>query len=153
MDTTNFETGPAKAASQLNDALVQMAECQRTLIQEMTQYARDETQRFVNLRMERNGAALDRLQSCHGISGLIGTQQEWMRDLLQDYIGQQLRLAGALRGIAQNAVATATEVASENIDRMQHEAAGMARQAGEQVSAMAQAVADGQSDYLQPTQH
>jgi hypothetical protein len=76
-----------------------------------------------------------------------------MRDLLQDYIGQQLRLAGALRGIAQNAVATATEVASENIDRMQHEAAGMARQAGEQVSAMAQAVADGQSDYLQPTQH
>src|SRR5579872_6377850 len=71
--------GPAKAVSQLSESMAQTVESQRALIQEMTLFAREEGIRFVNLRLERNGHALDKLQSCQGIPGLIGVQQEWLR--------------------------------------------------------------------------
>jgi hypothetical protein len=132
------ETGAAKAVTQLGESLAQTAQSHRALFQEMTVFAKDESLRFANLRLERNGAALDKLQHCQGVPGLFGVQQEWLRDLMQDYIDQQMRLAGALRGLTQNAMASATEAASDNIDRMQQGAAEMVHQAGEQVNQMAQ---------------
>ena len=132
------EAGPAKAVSQLSESLAQAGEHQRALIQEMTQFAKEEGLRFANLRLERNGTAMDKLQSCHGLPGLIGVQQEWLRDLLQDYASQNLRFAGAFRGLAQNVMASAAEATSDNIDRMQHEASDMVHKGGEQMSQMAQ---------------
>ena len=88
-----------QTVSQLGQSLAQTAESGRALVEEMTLFAKDESLRFVNLRLERNGAALDRLQNCQGIPGLIGVQQEWLRDLLQDYTGQSMRWMGALRGL------------------------------------------------------
>jgi hypothetical protein len=132
------ETGAAKAVTQLGESLAQTAQSHRALFQEMTVFAKDESLRFANLRLERNGTALDKLQHCQGVPGLFGVQQEWLRDLMQDYIDQQMRLAGALRGLTQNAMASATEAASDNIDRMQQGAAEMVHQAGEQVNQMAQ---------------
>src|SRR5476651_197691 len=125
---------PAQAVSQLGESLAQTAESHRVLVQEMTDFAKDESLRFANLRLERNGAALDKLQHCHGLPGLIGVQQEWLRDFLQDYIGQNIRVAGTFRGLAQNVMASATEATSDNIDRMQHEAGDMVHNAGEQMS-------------------
>jgi hypothetical protein len=143
------DTGPAKAVSQLTESLAQTAESQRVLIQEITSFAKDEGLRFFNLRLERNGQVLDKLQNCHGIPGLIGVQQEWLRDLVQDYMGQNMRLAGAMRGLAQNVMASATETASGHIDRMQHEASDIVHQAGEQMNQMTQAV----SNYAPETTH
>jgi len=113
---------PAQALSQLGETMAQTAESHRILAQEMTIFAKDESLRFLNLRLERNGQALDRLQNCHGIPGLIGVQQEWLRDLLQDYTSQSMRLMGAMRGLTKNVMASAVETASENIDRMQQDA-------------------------------
>jgi hypothetical protein len=146
---TQSENGPAKAVSQLSESLANTAESHRILFQELTVFAKDEGLRFVNLRLERNGDALDKMQSCHGLPGLIGVHQEWLRDLVQDYIGQNMRLAGAFRGLTQDVMASAAETASENIDRMQHEASGMVQQAGEQISQMAQDV----NSHTQQTQH
>ena len=147
---------PAQAISQLGETMAQTAESHRTLAQEMTAFAKDESLRFMNLRLERNGQALDRLQHCHGIPGLIGVQQEWLRDLLQDYTSQSMRLMGAMRGLTKNVMASAVETASENIDRMQQEAgdalnrAGEAMdKAGEQASHMVQQT----NNYVQETQH
>ena len=102
--------------------MAQTAESHRILAQEMTAFTKDESLRFMNLRLERNGQALDRLQNCHGIPGLIGVQQEWLRDLVQDYTSQSMRLMGAMRGLTKNVMASAVETASENIDRMQQDA-------------------------------
>ena len=93
MDDTQTEhghghSGPAKAVSQLSESMAHTAESQRALFQEMSLFAKDEGLRFVNLRLERNGQALDRMQNCHGIPGLISVQQEWLRDFVQDYIGE-----------------------------------------------------------------
>jgi ElaB/YqjD/DUF883 family membrane-anchored ribosome-binding protein len=139
------DTGAAKAVTQLSESLAQTAQSHRALFQEMTAFAKDESLRFANLRLERNGAALDKLQHCQGVPGLLGVQQEWLRELMEDYIGQNMRLAGTLRGLTQNAIASVTEAASENIDHMQqgatemvHQAGEMAQQTSEHVNQMAQ---------------
>lgn len=143
------ESGPAKAVSNLSESMAHTAESHRALIQEMTNFAKDEGLRFMNLRLERNGQALDKLQNCSGIPGLLGVQQEWLRDFVQDYMGHNMRIAGALRGLTQNAMACAHEQAAENIDHAQHAASNMAHQVNEQMSHIAQDV----NSYTQQTQH
>ena len=147
---------PDQAVSQLSQSLAQAAESHRLLAEEMTIFAKDEGLRFANLRLERNGSTLDKLQNCHGIPGLIGVQQEWLRDFLQDYASQSMRMMGTLRGLTKNAMESAAENASENIDRMRKEAkdamdkTGEAmHRAGEQVSHIVQ----DSSNYVQETQH
>jgi len=142
MDDTQTEhghghSGPAKAVSQLSESLAHTAESQRALVQEMSLFAKDEGLRFVNLRLERNGQALDRMQNCHGIPGLISVQQEWLRDFVQDYIGQNMRLAGALRGLTQKVMACASEQLAENVDRAENAARDMAHEGGQQISHVA----------------
>jgi hypothetical protein len=135
-DTPN-SLDPAQAVSQLGETfsqtLAQTGESQRALVKEMTGFAKDESLRFVNLRLERNGAALDKLQHCQGIPGLIGVQQEWLRDLLQDYTGQSMRMLGAWRGLTKNVMETAAESAADNIDRVQQQTDSMIHQAENRV--------------------
>jgi hypothetical protein len=143
MDDTHTErgqghSGPAKAVSQLSESMAQTAESHRALVQEMSMFAKDEGLRFVNLRLERNGQALDRMQNCHGIPGLISVQQEWLRDFVQDYIGQNMRMAGALRGLTQKVMACASEQLAENVDRAENAARDMAHEAGQQINHVAQ---------------
>lgn len=154
MDDTHPEhghshNGPAKAVSQLSESMAHTAETHRALIQEISLFAKDEGLRFVNLRLERNGQVLDKLQNCQGIPGLISVQQEWLRDFVQDYIGQNMRMAGALRGVTQNVMASASEQTAKNIERVQHAAKDMAHEAGQQISQAAQET----GNYAQQTQH
>jgi len=118
-----------QTVSQLGQSMAQTAESGRALVQDMTIYAKDESLRFVSLRLERNGAVLDKLQNFQGVPGLIGVQQEWLRDLLQDYTGQSMRWMGALRGLTRNVMEKASESAAENIDRMQHQTSEVMHQA------------------------
>ena len=158
---------PDANISELGDRLAQAAESQRQLFQEMASFARDEASRFASLRLERNGEALDKMQNCHGLPGLIGVQQEWLRAFVEDYLGQQMRFAGAFRSLAHEVATNATETASENIDRMQqqageaiHQAGQAADHTGDQMNQMAD-TADRQMDqmaqdtntYVQQTQH
>lgn len=134
MSHDHISTGePARAVSQLTESLAQAAQNQRALLQEMTSFAKDESVRFFNLRLERNEAALEKMQHCVGLPGLIGVQQEWLRDFVQDFIGQNMRMAGALRGAAHDTMATATAAAQDNVDQAQD----MAHQAGQQFHDMA----------------
>ncbi len=84
------------AISQISDGLARAAESQRQLVQQMAGFARTEAARFANLRLERNGDVLEKIQNCHGLPGLIGVQQEWLRAFVEDYLGQQMRLAGSV---------------------------------------------------------
>jgi ElaB/YqjD/DUF883 family membrane-anchored ribosome-binding protein len=129
MDNTQPQSGHTDpAVSLLGESLAQTTESQRVLVQEMTVFAKDESLRFATLRLERNGTALDRLHNCHGIPGLIGVQQEWLRDFLQDYASQSMRMMGAWRGLTKNVMESAAETASDNIDQMQQGASDMVHQ-------------------------
>jgi hypothetical protein len=122
------ENTAAEAASRLSQTLTQAGESQRAVLVEMTSFAKDESQRFINLRLERTHDVMNKLSTCQGVSGLLGVQQEWLRDLMQDYGAQNMRLAGALRGVTHKAVASATEAATGTMDRMQGQAADAMRQ-------------------------
>jgi hypothetical protein len=147
---------PGQAVSQLSESLARAGESQRLLAQELSVFAKDESLRFMNLRLERNGQALDKLQNCHGLPGLIGVQQEWLRDLLQDYTSQSMRVMSAMRGLTKNVMTSAVETASENIDRMQHEAGDAMNRAGDAMDRaseqMGHAVQQANA-YVQETQH
>jgi ElaB/YqjD/DUF883 family membrane-anchored ribosome-binding protein len=145
-----------QAVSQLSQFLAQAADSQRLLAEKMTVFAKDESLRFANLRLERNGSTMDKLQSCHGIPGLIGVQQEWLRDFLQDYTSQSMRMMGALRGLTKNVMESAAENASDNIERMRDQAkdamdrtSEVMQKAGEQMSNMVQDT----NNFMQETQH
>jgi hypothetical protein len=142
-------TDVSPALSQLGDCLTHASESQRLLLQEMTSFVRDEGLRFANRRLERNGEAMEKMQHCQGLPGLIGVQQEWLRSFVEDYLAQQVRRAGAFRGLAHNVVTSAAETASENIDRMQQDGHQIAEAAGHQVDQVAQ---DADS-FLQETHH
>jgi hypothetical protein len=129
-----------QTVSQLGQSLAQTAESGRALVEGMSVFAKDESLRFVNLRLERNGAALDKLQTCAGLPGLIGVQQEWMRDLLQDYAGQSMRWMGAVRGLTRNVMEKASENAADSIDRMQHQANDAMHRSEEAIHHVHQAV-------------
>ena len=148
-------THPDHAVSQLSQSLTQAAESHRALAEEMTVFAKDEGLRFANLRLERNGSTLEKLQNCHGIPGLIGVQQEWLRELLQDYSSQSMRLMNAMRGLTKNAMESAAENASDNIDRMHTQAQDAMERTSE---AMDRAVEQTDhivqdNNYVQETQH
>jgi hypothetical protein len=159
----SHNTDVSPAFSQLGDSLARAAESQRLLFQEMTSFVRDEGLRFTNCRLERNGEAMEKMQNCQGLPGLIGVQQEWLRGFVEDYLTQQMRLAGAFRGIAHNVVASAAETASENIDRMQQEGQRVAEVAGHEMNRMADTAgqqmdqtaqnAQQANTYVQGTQH
>jgi hypothetical protein len=153
-------TDVSPAFSQLGDCLAQAAESQRLLFQEMSSFVRDESLRFTNLRLEHNGQTMEKMQNCQGLPGLIGVQQEWLRGLVEDYLAQQMRLAGAFRGIAHNVVASAAETASENIDRMQQDGQQVAERAGDEMNRMADTagqqmdqMAQDANNFVQQTQH
>lgn len=118
----NSETGPAKAFSRFNAAVAQAGESQRALLQEIGQFTRDESLRFVTLRLERAGTLMDKLATGQGVGGLIAAQQEWLRDLIADYAAHNTRMAGAMRDIAHTMTAQAVEAAGATMTHMQQQA-------------------------------
>ena len=146
----SYNPDVSPAFSQLGDSLAQAAESQRLLFQEMTSFVRNEASRFTNQRLERNREAMEKMQDCRACR-VCGVQQEWLRGFVEDYLAEHMRLAGALRGIAHNVVASAAETASENIDRMQQDGQQVAEVAGQQMERMAQDAPGKQ--LVQETQH
>ena len=134
MTDIQAENGPAKAVSHLSEQLAQTAECQRAFITEVTTFTKDESMRFLNLRMDRNSQALSKLQSAQGLSGLFGVQQEWLRDLMQDYTEFSQRNAQAFRDMSQTVAAKCADAASQTVDRIQAQAKDSVRQGAQMMS-------------------
>jgi ElaB/YqjD/DUF883 family membrane-anchored ribosome-binding protein len=145
-----------QVVSHLSQSMTQAGESHRQLAQDVSVFAKDEGLRFANLRLERNGSTLEKLQNCHGIPGLIGVQQEWLRDFLQDYTSQSMRVMGALRGFTKNMMESAAENASDNIERMKTQAQDAMDRTSAAVDKAAEQmrhVAQEGSNFLQETQH
>jgi hypothetical protein len=136
-----MDTAIEATVSQLSQSLSQAAQSQRALLSELALYARDESLRFSNLRQERNSQAMEKFASCASLPSLIGLQQEWLRDLMQDYAGQNTRLAAAWRGVAGTMVSEAkaaagetAQQAEETLDHAQDIAQDAMHETGEQMA-------------------
>lgn len=153
MDQTSAQTDPARAVSDFHDALSHAGESQRALFQEISQFTRDESVRFANLRLERNGALLDKLSNSVGMGGMIAAQQEWLRDMIADYAEQGQRAASAWRGFAHTVVTSATQAAGETVDRVHARASDAVRQTAEAVEESQQRIDAAAQDFSQQAEY
>lgn len=137
-------TAPLKAASDLTACLTEAAGKNRAMLEEMAQFTRDESLRFFQRRLDRATAAIGKLQEAHSAAGMIGVQQEWLRDLFQDYAAQQMRLAGLMRALTQDAFDRCHQVAGMGLRSMREAAGAMSgqmREAAEEVQVTAEEMA------------
>lgn len=159
VEQTPDMSAPIQAASALTASLTEAVHKNRLLIEQMAQFTRNESLRFFQRRMEQDTAAMSKLQDAHGIGAIIGVQQEWLRGLFQDYAGQNMRIAGLVHDLTQDAFDRCGEVAGMGLDSVRQAANGMAGQmhrAGEQAAHAAADMPAEMVDNPQPyaeTQH
>jgi hypothetical protein len=83
-----------------NDSFVKALERNRSIMEKMLLAMQEESLRFVNLRMERTSKAIQSARDCHGLTGLIGVQHDWLVDAARDYAEEGRRFGDVFRDIA-----------------------------------------------------
>src|SRR5262249_46137621 len=84
----------------LNESFVNMWEHNRSLLERMMLAMQEESLRFVNLRLEHTSKAIRNARDCHGLTGLVGVQHEWLVDIARDYAEESRRFGEVMRDIA-----------------------------------------------------
>ncbi len=143
---------PANAISQVQQSLAHLARRNSEMMRDASLQARDASLAFVNLRLERDGQALGKCWDCRGIAGLVGLQQEWLRDLFQDYADQNIRVVTALHDTVQKALAGAAGLADE-VQQAGEEMTDAAAEGVEESQDMVADQVDAPTQGTQATQH
>ena len=111
------------ALSNLDHAFGAAMKHNRALMESAANFVRGESFRFLNLRADRNRAALERFAGCHGVPGVLTVQKEWLGEMMQDYtaLGQrqaELWQQGAehLRAEMERQTDTARQMAQSAMD-------------------------------------
>lgn len=81
----------AEAMSHFHRVFAAAMDNNRVLFEDLTAQLRDESMRFVDLRLDRTRQAMENLGECRGLPGLLAVQQGWMTDMMQDFTAQGLR--------------------------------------------------------------
>lgn len=97
--------------------MARMMDQNRTMLQKMLHAMQEESLRFVNRRLEHTSHAIESSRDCHGVSGLMAVQQEWMLELAHDYADQTKRFAELMRELAEDGTASLSRVSSEATER------------------------------------
>jgi len=107
----------------------------RTLLEDMARFTREESLRLARMQLDHAGAAFAQLHDRHDFSGLVGAQQEWLKQAMQEYATLGLRYAEMFQGLTQqfqsHVQAAASDLqhqAEESLDRengMPHTQSGM----------------------------
>jgi hypothetical protein len=147
-------------AETLARSFEQALEQQRSLWEQVSHFARDESYRFGSRQLEHAGHALEELHGSQGVAGMMNAQQDWLRKLTQDYADQSIRYSEMLRDLSGHAFATALDAgrrsmmlgqeamraasdeAAQAADILHHSGHAMAEAAGESASEMAGRQAD-----------
>jgi hypothetical protein len=109
----------------------------RALFAEMARFTKDESLRLAHKHLDHMEQAFAHLQDGRNFTGLIGVQQEWIKDMMQEYAAQSLRYAEMFQTVTrrvqsqvENAAHDLHEQAKDGIDTLN-------RQAGEMLDARA----------------
>lgn len=108
---------PGKAIAGFSQSLEKMLEWNCALWSEMARFTNHESLRFVHLQLDCANQALARLDDRHDLSGLLDAQQQWFKEMMEDYAAQSLRcvemfqtLAGPLQQGVPGLVAESREM-------------------------------------------
>ncbi len=135
------DVSPREAIAGLNQTLEKSFDQNRALLSEMARFAQNESLRFVQLQLDHAHHAFAQLDDHRDWRTLIGAQQEWVRDLMQDYAAQSLRYAEIFRSLAGRVQEQARHVAQAAADDAEEGAARL-RKVGEAVTQAAQRAAE-----------
>jgi hypothetical protein len=115
---------PRDAIAGLSQSLEKTFDQNRVLWSEMARFTKNESLRFVQLQLDHAHHAFARLDDRRDLSGLLGAQQEWLKEMMQDYAAQSLRYAEMLRTLAaktrDKAEQTGTDLGTEARQEMEN---------------------------------
>lgn len=101
--------------------MARLMEHNRAVMQKMFHVMQEESVRFVNRRIEHASQTIEASRDCHGISGLMAVQQEWMLGFARDYADQTRRFAELMGEIVEDGSETLSDVSSEVMERAEEE--------------------------------
>ena len=105
----------------------------RTLLEDMARFTREESLRLARMQLDHAGAAFAQLHDRHDFSGLVSAPQEWLKQAMQEYANLGLRYAEMFQGLTQQVQSHIQAAASD----FQHQAEeGLDREKGMPQSGM-----------------
>jgi hypothetical protein len=142
-----------QAMSNFNQVFAEALDRNRAFAMGFAGLLRDESVHFVNLRLDRAHRAMEQLNECKGLPGLLGLQQAWISDWIADATAQGQRfsefLSQGMNRMQEEVVRLAdsvVEAVEPAMEEAREEAQRMAGQAGETM----QDTMSHQQDYSQP---
>ena len=126
------DTDRSGSIAQLSQSLEKTLTQNRCLFEEMTRFTKDESLRLAHAQLDRADQAFAYFRERRDLSGLIDAQQEWVRQMMQDYASLSLRYAEMFHGLAKHVQSHVRHAASD----VQHEAEDMAEDLGQMPSDM-----------------
>jgi DNA anti-recombination protein RmuC len=116
--------------AQLSHSLEKTLDQNRVLLAEMTRFAKDESLRFAHMQLDHADQAFAHFRDRRDLTGLIGAQQEWFREMMQEYANQSLRYAEMFQALTrhvqshvENAVSELQDQAEESLDGLDRDVA------------------------------
>jgi hypothetical protein len=104
---------PQDAAQTLRQSLEKSFAQNRALLTEMAHFTRAETLRIAQRNLDHAHHAFTVLESHRDLAGLIGAQQEWMREVMGDYTARGFRYVDMFHSLAQSTRLQAGHAAAE----------------------------------------
>ena len=120
------ETDSRESIAQLSQSLEKTLDQNRTLFEEMARFTRDESLRLAHAQLDHANHAFSHLRERRDFSGVIGAQQEWIKQMMQEYAALSLRYAEMFHSLAQHVQSHVKSAASD----FQHQADELAGDLG-----------------------
>jgi hypothetical protein len=122
----------SESIAHLSQSLEKTLTQNRNLFEEMTRFTKDESLRLAHAQLDHADQAFSHFRERRDLSGLMGAQQEWITQMMQDYASLGLRYAEMFHGLAQQVQSHVKHTASD----LQHQAEEMAEDLGQMRSDM-----------------
>jgi hypothetical protein len=94
--------GAGEGMAQLSRSMERAMDQNRMLLEEMARFAKEESLRLAHVQLDQADHAFMRLRHSRDLSGLIDAQQDWMKQMMQEYVGLSLRYAEMFHRLAQH---------------------------------------------------
>ena len=93
---------PHEDIAQLSHSLEKTLDQNRTLLTEMARFTKDESRRLAHMQLEYADHAFAKIHNGRNLTGLLDAQQEWIRQMMQEYASLSLRYAEMFHALTQH---------------------------------------------------
>ena len=116
-----------EGVQQLSHSLEKALEQNRAMLEEMARFAKDESLRLAHRQLDHVDHAMAHFHGHRDFGGLIGAQQEWVKQTMQEYATLSLRYAEMFHTLALHVQSHVKNTASD----LQHQAEEVAEDLGQ----------------------